>query len=374
MLAAGTSRPKVPSTIEGPVEWQIRHLEKMVATKPRSGVAILASLFAANCTAFHSSVHLPQQHYGTESRLRVHEKEQKDEEEIECRRQSGTACAPDRRECLHRLSSSVLGAVGLFSHGPALAADEISQEMPQRMVFDRRPAAPMGALLPATEQRTLLKTCLGLSRTLRSQGDEGESTSTKAAIRQLETILVDPNGEGSEGYNYYTRGLTEKKRSERDRKLLARYQQSDTRKLSGNVIRGAMNIYVSNLRYGREYTVRDAAWKSDYIRANDGLPDYRRLVQADLDLRILYMNEVQIRVDDAAAEFYAAFGSGDGRVDVDGGELRRLLQSAADSMDAWFALIDAADADEASRAVAEGKSLQVVDNSFAAGFVPPSGR
>jgi len=230
----------------------------------------------------------------------------------------------------------------------------------QRMVFRQRPRAPLSTLLPATEQRMLLEECLSLSEQLAAQPD------SKAAIRRLETILVDPKQEGGGDYNYYTRGLTEKKRTERDLRILAQYQESQPRKLSGNIVRAAMNIYITNLRYGRDYTVEDAEWKRSYIRANGGLPDYRKLIQADLDLRILYMNQVQIRVDDAAAEFYATLESNDD----DFGELRRLLRSANDSMDSWFQLIEDVDIVEAANAIKKGVTIKLSDSSYMAGFVP----
>ena len=165
------------------------------------------------------------------------------------------------------------------------------------------------------------------------------------------------------------RAYSARKRTERDRGIREQYQQSRQRMLSGNIVRAAMNIYISNLRYGRDYSVEDAEWKSSYIRANGGLPDFRKLIQADLDLRILYMNQVQIRVDDAAAEFYAAAMDGN---DADFEELRRLLRLANDSMDAWFQLIEDADIVDAANAVERGVTIKLSDTSYKAGFVPPA--
>ena len=251
---------------------------------------------------------------------------------------------------------------------PAVALDEsMAMEEKQRMVFKQRPRAPLSVLLPATEQRMLLKECLSLSEQLTASGSK--DSEKDAAIRRLDGIFVNPKQEGGGTYNYYTRGLTEKKRTERDLRILEQYQQSRQRMLSGNIVRAAMNIYISNLRYGRDYSVEDAEWKSSYIRANGGLPDFRKLIQADLDLRILYMNQVQIRVDDAAAEFYAAAMDGN---DADFEELRRLLRLANDSMDAWFQLIEDADIVDAANAVERGVTIKLSDTSYKAGFVPPA--
>lgn len=254
--------------------------------------------------------------------------------------------------------------------GPVQAANDlITTDQTQRMAFKQRPRAPLSTLLPATEQRMLLKECLALSEELAAHSKlKDSSKKEEAAIQRLENILVNPKQEGAEGYNCYTRGLTEKKRTERDLRILAQYQQSQPRSLSGNIVRASMNIYITNLRYGSDYTVEDAEWKSSYIRQNGGLPDVRKLIQADLDLRILYMNQIQIRVDDAAAEFYATVESND---DEDFEELRRLLRLSNESMDLWFQLIEDVDIAEATNAVERGVSIKVADSSYMAGFVPP---
>ena len=282
------------------------------------------------------------------------------------------ARAVDRREwLLSRIKTGglllLLPPVAATSGArPALAIDESTvMEEKQRMVFKQRPRAPLSVLLPATEQRMLLKECLSFSEQLAPSSGSKDSEKD-AAIQRLESIFVDPKQEGGGTYNYYTKGLTEKKRTERDLRILEQYQQSRRRKLSGNIARAAMNIYISNLRYGRDYSVEDAEWKSSYIRANGGLPDFRKLIQADLDLRILYMNQVQIRVDDAAAEFYAAAMDGS---DADFEELGRLLRLANDSMDAWFQLIEDVDA---ANAVERGVTIKLSDSSYKAGFVPPA--
>jgi hypothetical protein len=283
------------------------------------------------------------------------------------------ARAVDRREwLLSRIKTGgllLLPPVATSGVRSAVAIDEsMVMEEKQRMVFKQRPRAPLSVLLPATEQRMLLKEGLSLSEQL-AQSSGSKDSEKDAAIQRLDGIFVNPKQEGGGTYNYYTKGLTEKKRTERDLRILEQYQQSRQRMLSGNIVRAAMNIYISNLRYGRDYSVEDAEWKSSYIRANGGLPDFRKLVQADLDLRILYMNQVQIRVDDAAAEFYAAVMDGN---DADFEELRRLLRLANDSMEAWFQLIEVADVADAANAVERGVTIKLSDTSYKAGFVPPA--
>ena len=281
------------------------------------------------------------------------------------------AVGASRRQWLARLATTTITTAGswLLSSllGPAQAMDDlVTADQTQRMTFKQRPRAPLSTLLPATEQRMLLKECLALSEELAVHSKSKDSLQKDAAIQRLENILVNPKQEGG-GYNYYTRGLTEKKRAERDLRILAQYQQSQPRKLSGNIVRAAMNIYITNLRYGSDYTVEDAEWKSSYIRQNGGLPDFRKLIQADLDLRILYMNQIQIRVDDAAAEFYATVESNN---DEDFEELRHLLRLAKDSMDLWFQLIEDVDIAEATNAVERGVTIKLADSSYMAGFVP----
>jgi hypothetical protein len=57
------------------------------------------------------------------------------------------------------------------------------------------------------------------------------------------------------------------------------------------------------LCFGESYTVTATLeTKKAYIRANDGLPDVKAVITSDLDLRDLYRNELQLKVDDAQAE------------------------------------------------------------------------
>ena len=336
-------------------------IEQQRCTRRRNRKVLRHAAFA--CMAIHAShlapttdayVHAPVTRNAAE-RMKSHD----------CAVDVGDA---SRRKWMARLATNA-GWVLLFPFGPAQAVDDVGAgDQAQRMAFKQRPRAPLSTLLPATEQRMLLKECLSLSESLVAHSSSKDSLQKDAVVLRLESILVNPKQEGGGNYNYYTRGLTEKKRTERDLRILAQYQQTQPRQLSGNIVRAAMNIYISNLRYGSDYTVEDAEWKSSYIRQNGGLPDFRKLIQADLDLRILYMNQVQIRVDDAAAEFYAAVESNDDDLE----ELRRLLRLADESMDLWFQLIEDVDISEATNAIERGVTIKLADSSYMAGFVPPA--
>ena len=221
----------------------------------------------------------------------------------------------------------------------------------QRMILTRQPKAPTGALLPAAQQRLLLEKCRVLAADLANADSEREETT----IRQLQSILV-----ALEDDNDAASSSNKKRNNNKD--LNTMLKKSPAKVLSGDLVRAAMNIYTANLSYGEAYAVTDPNWKKNYIRANDGLPDIKQVIVADLDLRDLYRNQVQLRLDDASAELYSP------TCDID--ELQSLLREAAESFDQWLGMISNADVTEALQAALEGKSLQVYD-SFYAGFVPP---
>merc|ERR1711862_740678 len=108
-------------------------------------------------------------------------------------------------------------------------------------------------------------------------------------------------------YEYNLIGATKSKKL--DTKVLKMYDPATT--LRGDITRAAMNLYQTNLNYNNiiasqsnAYTVTDTEWKKSYIRDNDGLPDISKLIGADLDIRQLLRNDVQQKLDDAAAELY----------------------------------------------------------------------
>ncbi|KAL3907484.1 MAG: hypothetical protein SGILL_008857 [Bacillariaceae sp.] len=216
----------------------------------------------------------------------------------------------------------------------------------ERMVFRQGPPAPLGALLPAVQQRLLLEAIRELAKGL-PDSDE------KRRRQQIQSVLLP---------------LSETKQS--DYKLMKQYSASKV--LSGPLVRASMNVYTANLNYGAAassdnknpadvYDVTDPQWKKAYIRANDGLPDVKRVIVADLDLRDLYRNEVQQKLDDASAEWYSS--------SCELKEFQELLQEAASSFDAWFDRIPDKDVQAAIQAVLDGKELKLQE-PFAAGFLP----
>ena len=216
-------------------------------------------------------------------------------------------------------------------------------ECEQRIVWKQAPTAPMGALLPSIQQRLLLEACLELAK----QND----------LKQLQTILM-PLDE------------TTNNSASNNAKLLRKYNPA--RVLRGDLVRATMNLYQTNLDYRQimnnpsdSFTVTDPAWQKAYIRANDGLPDLDKIIGADLDLRQLLRNQVQVKLDDAAAELYLQ--------DCDVAELTALLQDAARNFDLWLDRIQTSDVREALQAAREGQSVQVYA-SYVAGFLPPPAR
>mmetsp|Transcript_29790 Transcript_29790/g.49162 ORF Transcript_29790/g.49162 Transcript_29790/m.49162 type:complete len:120 (+) Transcript_29790:2-361(+) len=112
-----------------------------------------------------------------------------------------------------------------------------------------------------------------------------------------------------------------------------------------------MNVYQLNLNYdallnmspGDAVSVTDPDWKKSYIRKNDGLPDLERIVGADIDMRQLLRNQVQLDIDDASAELWA--------VECDTNELTSLLQDAAGNFDLWLDRVRAGDVRDALEVV-----------------------
>lgn len=113
-----------------------------------------------------------------------------------------------------------------------------------------------------------------------------------------------------------------------------------------------MNLYQTNLNYNNllsnpeeAFIITDPDWKKSYVRANDGLPDLKRLVGADIDIRQLLRNQVQLKIDDAAAELYAAAPDDDDSNQ----ELIRLLQEASQNFDMWLDRVREGDVRDATR-------------------------
>lgn len=236
------------------------------------------------------------------------------------------------------------------NHDAARAVGEGSE----RMVFRTKPSAPTAALVPALQQRLLLEAALQLC-----SNKNNSSSDTSVNEVRLKSLLPP---------------LSERTSYKRDDAVFKQYAPAKV--LYGATTRAAMNIYTANLRYedgittrggtkdtpNSAYDVTDPDWKKAYIRANDGLPDVKKVIVADLDLRDLYRNQVEQKLDDAAAELYAP--------QCDSQELRTLLKEAAVSFDQWLDRIAESDVQNAMRDVLAGKELQL-DAAYTAGFLPP---
>ena len=166
-----------------------------------------------------------------------------------------------RRDLLNSLA--VVG-IPILVLKPARA--ELVGEGEQRMVLRQKPTAPVGALLPAIQQRLLLEAALKL---VSSSWDESSK-------QQLQSILPPLDEQSS------------KLGTKQDVRVLKRYNPAKI--LRGDLTRAAMNVYTTNLNYNNllsnpndAYSVTDPKWKKSYIRANDGLPDIQKVIGADLD-------------------------------------------------------------------------------------------
>ena len=213
----------------------------------------------------------------------------------------------------------------------------------QRMKFQEKPRAPVAALVPAIQQRLLIEACISKLSTLNGNNQE-------QSLESIMSVIVKPSDIASD-------------RKNRDKSIMKQYQTRN--KLSGALVRAAMNIYTANLSYDNldQFQVTDAQWKKSYIREYGGLPNLKQVIQADLNIRDLYCNKVQLNLDDAAAELYS-LQEGDSL-----GDLRDLLTEAANSFDLWLEMVDDKDLAAALQLVAEGKDVKVLDSYFA-GFVP----
>lgn len=182
--------------------------------------------------------------------------------------------------------------------------------------LENRPYAPMDALLPITNQRLLLKGALSFV----------ESCEVGCDLLPVREILGDPE---------------------------ARRMNPD--QLSGTSIRASCNIYTANLRFGDTYVLTASPGERSRMIRNDALPDVKTVITADLDLRDLYRNQAQTKVEEAQYELY--------RSNPDIAELRVLLFDAMDAMDQWFALIASNDVSMAEEEVTHlrerGKTVDI---------------
>ena len=228
----------------------------------------------------------------------------------------------------------------------------------ERMVFRQKPTAPVGALLPAVQQRLLLERALDLAQ-------KRDLENLKLILPPLDDTNPIPNANGRQNV-----------------RILREFPPNKV--LRGDLLRATMNLYQTNLNYNNllanpneAFVVTDPDWKKSYIRANDGLPDLQKLIGADIDMRQLLRNQVQVKIDDAAAELYATTttttndaADDDDYNDNNSDELIRLLQEAGQYFDLWLDRIRPGDVRDALQMAMAGKAFPIYD-TYAAGFLPP---
>ena len=112
-----------------------------------------------------------------------------------------------------------------------------------------------------------------------------------------------------------------------------------------------MNIYTANLRFADSYVLTASNEdRRSYIRKYNQLPNVKQVVAADLDLRDLYRNLVETKMEDAQAELY--------RTELDVEELQLLLQEVNDAYRQWFALISESDIQAAEQQVMASPTIE----------------
>jgi len=235
---------------------------------------------------------------------------------------------------------SVLGGFTLFPeivHGLG--------EGEERMIFKQKPTAPLAALIPAMQQRLLLEASIDFC--------------TRKEFEMVKQI-ISPLDESND-YMQNSSG-------NQNLKIITQYNPAKV--LRGDLVRATMNLYQTNLNYNNilsnpndAFIITDPVWKKSFIRENGGLPDLQRVIGADLDMRQLLRNQVQLKIDDATAELYSS--------NRDEEELLTLLQEAGRNFDLWIDRVRTGDVRDALESILTGKSVVKVYDSYAAGFLPP---
>eukprot|EP00978_Attheya_sp_CCMP212_P009112 scaffold21463_cov52-Attheya_sp.AAC.1 len=226
-----------------------------------------------------------------------------------------TGAKPRRQEQKKQLLASTDDKV-------ALTVEAGADSQSQKQTIRQKPFAPMEALFPALRVRIMLDSLaknLATVQTISSNTNE----STKNAVDDRISVL-----------------------KQMDATL------ADTA-LTGKAIRASLNTYTANLRFSESYVVTaPEAERRRYIRQNDGLPDVKAVIIADLDLRDLRRNELLTLVDDLRAEvryqlrlFSEASNNDSSSGSMD--EVQRLVDDTQHVCNEWFDFIDPKDIKDA---------------------------
>lgn len=226
------------------------------------------------------------------------------------------------------------------------AADENDVESNRSKEYEipgnqrRRPYAPPEALVPATIQRVLLRKSLELTNQLIASSNPEEQ---RGLVQQLQTIVAPPIPAKDR-----KAAMAATRRYVAPDLVLVDTKSFDI--LSGSNARAAMNMYTANLRFADEYVLTASPeTRKKYIREYNQLPDVKQVVAADLDLRDLYRNQVQTKIEDAQAELFLS--------KPDFSDLKELLEEANATYDQWFNLISPDDIEAAKAAALKSMSM-----------------
>jgi hypothetical protein len=237
---------------------------------------------------------------------------------------------PSLAVTLCSLSSSIAKAEGLLT--PITGTSSIStlpinqdHQDGNRVPLDNRPKAPVQALVPAASQWLLLDECLSIATRL-SKGSADNLNEND--VLRLKELLEPPPSDT---------------RTNKKDQLKAK---QNSKRLSGLAVRGSMNVYTANLRFGESYALTASPEIKKQMIREDKLPDVKAVITADLDLRDLYRNQIWMHtlIEDAHAELYSGT--------PDYTELEDLLKEAFAAFQKWFDWSAPADVEEAVRILA----------------------
>lgn len=238
-----------------------------------------------------------------------------------------------RRRIINSCANLLLSSCALSDKQSCLAAQDFGDT--------NRPYAPLEALLPAVEFRLLLNKAVEIANATplaefanNSQSMENSKSESRShIINELRKIFEEP------GKTIGNRRPLQLAVKDKDSTRTSSSTGLRQLKLSGGAVRTACNSYTSNLRFGESYVL--TANKSDRKRMirEDRLPGIKQVIVADLDLRDLYRNLVQTKIEDIQAEVF--------QEDPDFFEVRSLLTEANQAFNRWFELVRVQDILEA---------------------------
>ena len=210
----------------------------------------------------------------------------------------------------------------------------------------RKPFAPVQALIPAARVKKTIDQAVSVAKNTNNYEELPRLLSLELDSKQQRKQPSQPAQAYLEKYNQKRAylSLTQKpgallvEKGEIDAwKRLRRQEQS---REQADPVRAAFNLYTDSLTFSSQNYILNVPKdvRSQLIR-DDKLPDVSSVVNADLDLRYLYRNQVLNDIADVQAEL--------GLDEPDRDEVVRLLESAQTATNQWFSFIDEKDVQEA---------------------------